>query len=65
MFGEKLKLAMDAKGYNQRQLGLKTGIMECSINKWLHNTRKPNADNIIILCNELDISADWLLELKE
>lgn len=64
MLGKRLKISMKAKKMNQRRLSEKTGIMESTISRWLRDERKPNADNIIIICKELDISADWLLGLK-
>lgn len=56
------------RGYRrltQEQLGGLTGVSKQTISGWEHDTSKPNADYIRELCNALDCSADYLLELTD
>lgn len=56
------------RGYrrlNQDTLGGMVGVSKQTISGWEHNTSKPNADYIRKLCEVLDCSADYLLELTD
>lgn len=56
------------RGYrrlNQDQLGSAVGVSKQTISNWEHDVSKPNANYIRVLCQVLDCSADYLLELTD
>lgn len=38
-----------------------TGISRTTINYWFQGTRSPDMDNLMVLCDKLNVSADYLL----
>ena len=65
MIAERLKEAMQKKGYNQKILSQKTGITESAICRYLQGTRTAREEALIILSKELEVSIDWLLGVKK
>ena len=63
MIGKRLKVAMESRDINQRQLSIMTGLTEATISRYV-NCERGNFKNLIILCKTLGVSADWLLGLK-
>ena len=43
----------------------KIGFTQPSVSKWLSGSIKPSVDAVMSICNEFDVSADWLLFGKE
>lgn len=43
----------------------KIGFTQPSVSKWLCGKIKPSVDAVMAICNEFDVSADWLLFGKE
>jgi transcriptional regulator with XRE-family HTH domain len=66
-FAARLREAMDAKGWNQTELGKRVGLSQSSVSDMLGLQKKapalPNARTLSDLCRELRVSADWLLGL--
>ena len=58
---EKLK----EKGMSQKEFSQKTGIAESSISDWKKHHTNPVSDNILIICEVLDISPYELLSGAE
>lgn len=65
MISEKLRLALFNKKMRQKELAITTTITEPTISCYVRGARSPRADHIVAICKALDISADWLLGLKE
>lgn len=63
--GQRLKKALDERGMMQKDLAVKAGVNEMAISRYVHETRIPQTLILIDICKALDISADWLLGLKE
>lgn len=63
--GERLRKVLKDKNMSQRDLADLTDIDENSISRYITKGRKPSADGLILICKALNISADWLLGLKE
>jgi plasmid maintenance system antidote protein VapI len=59
--GERLRLAMDARGVRkQHAFAFQLKVHESAITRWKAN-RSFSLDNAIAVCEVLDISLDWLL----
>jgi transcriptional regulator with XRE-family HTH domain len=65
MFSERLKAARNAKGLTQKEIADHLGINKEAYQHYEYNVRKPPFENIIKLCQLLDVSADWLLGLRD
>ena len=63
--GEKILHILKIKKMTQRDLAKKTHLSNATINRYITDSRIPNAQNIKIICQTLDISADWLLGIGE
>jgi len=59
--GERLRAALRAKRVNkQHALAVALNVHESAITRW-KNDQNISVENVVSLCKELDISADWLL----
>lgn len=63
-FKDRLKIAIDNKGVTAYAIGRDTKISKVSIRNYLNGT-KPSIDNLNILSDYLEVSAEWLLTGKE
>ena len=62
-FGERLIMARERKGWTRFCLSKKSGTNPSSISQWEMNKHKPGGESLIMLCDALQVSADWLLGL--
>lgn len=60
-FGERLKEALDARGLKQNEFAALAEIRDATISDWVNNKGQPRAEQLIRICEKLDISAHWLL----
>ena len=65
MFREILLDLMKEKGINQRQLSLQADIPPTTISGWINAGRLPDYNALIKLSKFFDVSADYLLGLKD
>lgn len=49
---------------NQSQLASKLGLKQSQVSEWLKDKSKPGYNNIKLICQTLEISADRLLGLE-
>ena len=63
--GENIKTARKAAGVTQKELAERLQVYQKDISRWETGVRTPSAEYIIQLCKALDISADYLLGLKD
>lgn len=63
-FPERLKEARKAKKLTQKELAERLGITENNIGHYENGRNKPPFEIILKLCAELDVSADWLLDIQ-
>ena len=61
----RLHEARTAKGYSMGQLSIKTGLSVSAICGYEAGRRLPSVDRLRDLCRALNVSADWVLGLKE
>lgn len=64
-FSERLKELRIENGLSQRDLANATNLSQAAIAHWEKNRRIPSADVIIIFAKFFDVSADYLLGLKD
>ena len=64
-FPERLKEARKAKKLTQKELAEKLGITENNIGHYENGRNKPPFEIILKLCKELNVSADWLLDVPD
>ena len=64
-FGERLKTAIQKKGYTQKELSEIFQINQDTITNYVKEKSFPKADMLLNICNLLDISIDWLMTGKE
>lgn len=63
-FGEKLKKARIAAGLTQRQLADLINAKHNSVSNWEHGQNMPDPDTIVRICEELNLSATYLLQSR-
>ena len=68
--GDNIRIARIKKGINQKELaemlnaqGIKIG--NTTICNWENGTSKPDPDTIAILCNLLNVDANYILDFKK
>ena len=59
--GDRIKYLLSIRKLSQKEFAKRLGITEATLSRYVSGTRMPKADMIISICNELGISADWLL----
>ena len=64
-FNEKLRQARKAKGITQEDLADEIGSHPASVSNYETGRSMPSTLTLIDLCEVLDVSADWLLGLKD
>lgn len=53
------------KGWTQAELGEKLSTTQSTIGKYEREELQPNIENIVRICQVLEISADYLLGLED
>lgn len=61
-FKERLREARDARGLSGQALGSKLAVSKATISHWENGRYEPNLEQMKALCDELRVSADWLLD---
>ncbi len=61
-WSEKVKMLLDEKGMNQKDLSKKSGITEASVCRYLKGDRKPRIDVIVNFAEALGVEVDYLLD---
>lgn len=59
---DRIRVVMNEKGLNQKQLAEKANITEASISKYLSGERSPRTDVIVKIAKALDTSVNYLLD---
>ena len=63
-FPDRLRKARRYRRINGQALSERCGLSKNMVEKYEKGERKPSIDTLLILCNELDISADYMLGRK-
>lgn len=59
------KIILDHFCNNQSKFAEYMGYGQSTVNAWCLGKRQPNSGAIIDICTEFNVSADWLLGLKD
>ena len=59
--GEKLLKLRKARGWSQEEMAERVGVTRQAISRWESDAAKPDADNIITVCDLFGVSSDYLL----
>lgn len=60
-FGKRLRQAREEKGYTLEHLGERLEITYQSVSNWENEINVPSLNNLIKICEVLEVSSDWLL----
>lgn len=63
-FGTRLLEAINIKGMTQKELSLKLCLEQSAVNGYITGRRYPSIPVLVKMCQILNVSADYLLELK-
>jgi len=64
-FGQRLEHILDKKNMKQKDLAELAGVNQLTVSRYVHDARLPQMTVVIDICKALNISADYLLGLKE
>lgn len=60
-----MRKAMSVRGVERSDLARMTGFTHGAVTAWFTGERNPTVDKLREICKALDVSADYLLGLKE
>ena len=64
-FKDRFREVLKENGISQRALAKKILMSQAIVNNYCTGKREPSLDVLILLCKELDVSADYLLGLTD
>lgn len=64
-FSERLTEVLREKGISQSELAKKINMSQSIVNYYCRGRHEPPFDTLILICNVLDESADYLLGIKD
>ncbi len=59
--GDRVFQKMSELGMTQKEFSKRTGIAQSTISEWKSKRTNPTSEKIMIICNVLDVSPEWLL----
>lgn len=65
MFGKRLRILRENKGYNQEKLAKLCGLSTSTIGMYEQGRRQPDNDTLVKLADIFDVSIDYLLGKTE
>lgn len=63
-FGDRLQYVLDMKEMSHQDFADRIKVSDSTISRWINNEQLPIGCLIIVICNELGVSSDWLLGLN-
>ena len=64
-FSERLKEILKGNGLSQTALAKKIGMSQGVVNNYCTGKREPTLDVLILICQALEISSDYLIGLED
>lgn len=61
--GSKIRHFRELRGLSQKDLAQRIGVTNSRISNWEQGLNRPDVDNLLLLCESLEVSADKLLGL--
>ena len=65
VFSERLRAAMEERGFTQIKLSEMTDIPKSAISQYLSDRFKPKRDRTYLICRVLEVDPAWLLGLSD
>ena len=65
MIGRNIKRALERQGISQRQFAKNIGITECSLSRYINDTRVPKATMLAKIADTLGVTTDQLISGEE
>ena len=65
IFSERLKGILDSRGVNQVWIAEKANVTEATVSRYMTTDRVPRGDIVANIARALDVSADYLLGVKD
>lgn len=65
LFAERLTQALTEKDISQAELSRRIITARGTVSRWMHGVSAPHAEDLYKMCEELNVSADWLLGLSD
>ncbi len=62
---ERIFIKLEELHMTQKEFSQKTGISQSAISEWKSKQTNPTADKIMVICNALNVSPEWLLSGSE
>ena len=64
-FGNRLKELLKDSGISQEALAKSIGVSQRAVSKWINNQAEPTESSIVNCARYFNVSADYLLGLKD
>lgn len=64
LFAARLNEYLNETGLSKRKFAEKVGVSAMSVSDWTAGKIQPNAESIYLICERCNLSADYLLGLK-
>ncbi len=61
VFGERLKELRVQEGLSQLEMAKLLGTSQASLSKWENDVQEPCIEDIVKICNTLNVSCDYIL----
>ena len=58
---ERIFIKLEELHMTEKEFSQKTGISQSAISEWKSKQTNPTADKIMVICNVLNVSPEWLL----
>lgn len=65
MFAERFRKILDESKITRYKIAKDLNISQGTVQNWYYGDNEPKATQIAIICNYLDVSADYLLGLTD
>ena len=65
LIGARIAIARKANGFNQDQLAEAVGVHKQTISRWESGKRAPNGEEVRLIAETLNCSADFILGLTD
>ncbi len=62
---KRLTETIQLKNLTQNDLASLLGVKQATVSRWCTGQREPNLDTLLLICNTLDESADYLIGLHD
>lgn len=65
LISQRIFLRLNEMGLSQKDFSERTGIPQSTISEWKKKGTNPSSEKIMVICNVLEVSPEWLLSGAE